>query len=279
MEKKEQKSPHGWFIILLIVFTMCVFLFVMVCTGQESTSVPHKPKRITTSAPFFFSTTPPPTAVKIVREGNVLHRNDKIDLVKGSMKKHFHSLPDVVKTADDNKTDAEKAVYSPKTVSLSLHGYEISKFSVGKSFYVYDCQTSITPSSLMVTILMELPEISVEFKDHPEYSMCCPTINPYIHVVELVYSWGYKKDTMETNDYMTLSGIKICMVPWEDNLYRKAHEQVKNSPLYNVNVPTPLNLKKEELQDFLMKSGVLNQIAMVFNPPVSLMSAQNNTPI
>jgi len=150
---------------------------------------------------------------------------------------------------------------------------------VGKSFYIYDCNIATTPDYLVATILMELPEIKVEFKDHPEYSQYCPTINPYIHVVELVYMWGYDKKTMETDDFMTLSSLKIFMVSWEDNLYRKSYEQVKNSPLYKVNVPIPLNLKKEELYDFLTKSNIFTNVAMAFTPPITLQSIQNNTPV
>jgi hypothetical protein len=297
MEKKEQKSPHGWFIILLIVFTLCIFLLTMVYTmEQENVMVVRKMKKEHTTdllltknnnpgkkPLMLLTTTPtttslPPAAVKIQRGGKTLYRHDKTDLVNESMKRHLHSLPvvvDVVKKADD----VEITAYSEETVLLSLHGYEISNFSVGKNFYIYDCNIASTPDYLVATILMELPEIKVEFKDHPKYSQYCPTINPYIHVVELVYMWGYDKETMETDDFMTLSSLKIFMVSWEDNLYRKSYEQVKNSPLYKVNVPIPLNLKKEELYDFLTKSNIFNNVAMTFTPPVTLQSIQNNTPI
>lgn len=290
MEKKEQKSPHGWFIILLIVFTLCLFLLTMVYTmEQENVMVIRKLKRESTSdlpvknnpgkKPLMLTTTStPPVAVKIQRGGKTLYRNDKAELVNESMKRHLSSLPAVVDVEIKNE-NVETTAYSDGTVSLSLHGYDISKFSVGKSFYIYDCNIATTPDYLVATILMELPEIKVEFKDHPEYSQYCPTINPYIHVVELVYMWGYDKKTMETDDFMTLSSLKIFMVSWEDNLYRKSYEQVKNSPLYKVNVPIPLNLKKEELYDFLTKSNIFTNVAMAFTPPITLQSIQNNTPV
>lgn len=290
MEKKEQKSPHGWFIILLIVFTLCLFLLTMVYTmEQENVMVIRKMKRESTSdllvknnpgkKPLMItSTSTPPVAVKIQRGGKTLYRHDKTDLINESMKRHLHSLPAVV-DVDVKDANVEITAYSDETVSLSLHGYDISKFSVGKSFYIYDCNIATTPDYLVATILMELPEIKVEFKDHPEYSQYCPTINPYIHVVELVYMWGYDKKTMETDDFMTLSSLKIFMVSWEDNLYRKSYEQVKNSPLYKVNVPIPLNLKKEELYDFLTKSNIFTNVAMAFTPPITLQSIQNNTPV
>lgn len=290
MEKKEQKSPHGWFIILLIVFTLCIFLLTMVYTmEQENVMVIRKFKKHNNMTDpkknpgknlltLTSTSTTPPTAVKIMRGGKTLHRHDKTDLINESMKRHLHSLPAVVDVSLKNE-NVETTAYSDDTVSLSLHGYEISKFSVGKSFYIYDCNIATTPDYLVATILMELPEIKVEFKGHPEYSQYCPTINPYIHVVELVYVWGYDKKTMETDDFMTLSSLKIFMVSWEDNLYRKSYEQVKNSPLYKVNVPIPLNLKKEDLYDFLTKSNVLNNIAMAFTPPIILQSIQNNTPV
>lgn len=291
MEKKEQKSPHGWFIILLIVFTLCLFLLTMVYTmEQENVMVIRKMKKESTSdlmlknnnpgkKPLMItSTSTPPVAVKIQRGGKTLYRHDKTELVNESMKRHLSSLPAVVDVSVQNE-NVETTAYSDETVSLSLHGYEISKFSVGKSFYIYDCNIATTPDYLIATILMELPEIKVEFKGHPEYSQYCPTINPYIHVVELVYMWGYDKKTMETDDFMTLSSLKIFMVSWEDNLYRKSYEQVKNSPLYRVQIPVPLNLKKDELYDFLTKSNIFTNVAMAFTPPITLQSIQNNTPV
>jgi hypothetical protein len=290
MEKKEEKSPHGWFIILLIVFTLCIFLLTMVFTmEQENVMVIRKLKKEPKTDPIMTkknnpwkmlttTTSTPPSAVRIIRSGKTLRHHDKTDLVNESLKRHFHSLPEVVDVfvRDENE---EIRAYSEDTVSLFLHGYEISRFSVGKNFYIYDCNISTTPEYMIATILMEIPEIKVVFKDHPEYSQYCPTINPYIHVVELVYAWGYDRQTMETDDFMSLSDLKIFMVSWEDNLYRKSYEQVKNSPLYNVNIPIPLNLQKEELYDFLMKSNVLNNVAMAFSPPIKLQSIQNNTPI
>lgn len=290
MEKKEEKSPHGWFIILLIVFTFCIFLLTMVFTmEQENVMVIRKLNKEPKTDPIMTkknnpwkmlttTTSTPPSAVRIIRSGKTLRHHDKTDLVNESLKRHFHSLPEVVDVSvrDENE---EITAYSEDTVSLFLHGYEISRFSVGKNFYIYDCNISTTPEYMIVTILMELPEIKVVFKDHPEYSQYCPTINPYIHVVELVYAWGYDRQTMETDDFMSLSDLRIFMVSWEDNLYRKSYEQVKNSPLYKVDIPIPLNLQKEELYDFLMKSNVLNNVAMAFSPPIQLKSIQNNTPI
>lgn len=290
MEKKEHKSPHGWFIILLIVFTLCVFLLTMVYTiEQENDTGVVKQQKLkkgkeknTTSNPVKklnvnpTTTLPPTTNIKIVRGGKVLYRHDKLEIVNDALKRHLHSLPDVISNSKEN---IEKTAYSTKDVSLLLHGYEINNISIGKSFYIYDCNVVPTAECLVVSILMELPEIKVEFKDHPEYSQYCPSINPYIHVVELVYLWGYNKKTLEANNYMKLSNLKIFMVSWEDNLYRKSYEQVKNSPLHNVNVPIPLNIKKEELYDFLMNTNVLNEISMIFNPVISLKSIQNNTPI
>jgi hypothetical protein len=291
MEKKENKSPHGWFIILLIVFTLCIFLLTMVCSvEQQNVMIIQKlqkpvdqcttssdPKTLILTTPRSASSTPP-TAVKMLRGGNVLRRHDKLDLINETLKRHLHSLPDVINVSIKDMS-AEQTAYSMDTVSLQLHGYDISSLSVGKNFYIYDCNITTTPEYLVATVLMELPEIKIHFKDHPVYSEYCSTINPYIHVVELVYMWGYNKDTMETDDYMKLSDLKIYMVSWEDNLYRKSYEQVKNSPLYKVDIPMPLNIKKEELHDFIIKSGVLNNIAMAFTPTITLQAIQNNTPI
>lgn len=301
MEQKEYRSPHGWFIIVLIIFTLCVFLWTMVYTmGQENVVILRKYKQespddmcgcgdntATASGAaanrLSINTTSssqiPTTAIKIMRHGKPLHRHDKTDLMNEALKRHVHSLPDTI-DVESKDADVGTTAYSTKTVSLDLHGYEINKLSVGKNFYIYDCSITTTPDHLVVKILLELPEIKVEFKDHPIYSEYCPTINPYIHVVELVYLWGYDKSTMETDMYMKLSNLKITMVSWDDNLYRKSYEQVKNSPLYKVNIPMPLNLKKEELHDFLIRSNIFNTIGTTFSPPILLQPiVSSNTPI
>jgi hypothetical protein len=284
MEKKEHKSPHGWFIILWIVFTLCVFLLTMVYTIEQENDKetnPQSKKERATNSPVKKLTVSPmttllPASVKIVRGGKVLYRHDKLDIIADSLKRHLHSLPDVI--SNSNESDEKKA-YSTKDISLSLHGYEINSISVGKSFYIYDCNIVPTAESLVVSILMELPEIKVDFKDHPEYSQYCPLINPYIHVVELIYLWNYNKNTLKPHHNMKLTNLKIFMVSWKDNLYRKSYEQVKNSPLHNVKTPIPLDLKKEELYNFLMESNIFNEVFMIFNPEISLQSIQNNTPI
>ena len=321
MEKKEYKSPHGWFIILLIVFTLCIFLWTMVYTmGQENVIVIRKYKKevssngngdgngnmmmmdddsdqcssnllkldilgkkplMTTTLATTTSTSNVPNAsVKIIRGEKPLTRHDKTDLINEAMKRYVRSLPNTM--IDIVEGNAQTSAYSVESVSLDLHGYEIAKFSVGKSFYIYDCNITPTPDKLVITILMELPEINVEFKDFPVYSMYCPTINPYIHAVELKYVWAYDKETFVLEDFMKLSSLKITMVSWDDNLYRKSYEQVKNSPLYKVDVPVPLNLKKEELYNFLTKSSIFSTIPMIFNPPISLQQIQgssSSTPI
>lgn len=283
--QKQNRSSNGWIIIFLIIFTLCTFLWAMVYTVEQENNRTYKcaeQEKITTektptSLPLFTST-PPPNPVKILRNEKILNRYEKMDVINDAMKRHFHSLPNTIDLMEDKRPTHN--VYSIRDLNLSLHGYEISSFSIGKSFYIYDCTiVPVANNQLMTTILMELPEINIVFKDHPEYSKYYPTINPYIHVVELVYFWEYDKDTLETKNQMILSNIRIVMVSWENNLYRKSYEQVKNSPLYKANVPIPLNLKKEELYDFLTRGGVLDQIPMIFNPPITLQPIHKNTSV
>lgn len=288
MEKKEiDKSPHGWVIIFLIVFTLCIFLWAMVNTvDQENIHLKRKQfpdvcshtTSTTKTSEKILTTTPSPiTNIKVIRNGKVLNRHQKMDTIQEAIKRHIHSLPDIIQVSSGSSSeDVLHNAYSIRDVSLSLHGYEISNFSVGKNFYIYDCTIVPMNNYLMITILMELPEIKIVFKDHPEYSMYCPTINPYIHVVELVYLLEYDPDTLEIVQQMNLSNLRIFMVSWENNIYYKSYEQVKNSPLYKSDIPFPLNIKKEELYDFLMKSGVLDQIPMIFNPPITLQTISNN---
>lgn len=278
MDKKEYKSPHGWIIIFLIVFTLSIFLITMVYTVdnknlkliQQNFSTTEK--KISTIIP----TTISPTPLRIIRDGKVLFRHNKIDTIHDAMKRYLHSLPNNIEVSSE-KTYFTHDVYSTKNITLFLHGYEINKVSIEKNFYIYDCTIIPTNDYLVVTILMELPPIHVEFKDYPEYSQYCPSINPYIHVVELVYHWGYDKKTLETFNNMKLSNLKIYMVEWENNLYRKSYEQVKNSPLSQTNIPIPLDLKKEDLYNFLISSTLLNEIPMIFNPSIKLQTFETNT--
>lgn len=269
---EKYKSPHGWFIILLVVFTLGVFLLTIVYSIEDDpkssrttinpeTTIQTQPK-ITTSTPI---------TAKVVQGGRVLHQKEKTDLTKESFRRYLHSLPESIHLGDQPMKD----VYSNQNIQLKLHGYEISKVSVGKSFYLYECMIVPMDDHLLVTLLIELPEIQVEFKDHPEYSQFCPSINPYIHVVELVYRWGYDKETLETFNHMKLSNLKIRMVPWKDNLYNKSYEQVKNSPLYKADVPMPLRIEREDLYDFLKQSTIFDEIPMVFNPPIVIQSLEN----
>lgn len=269
MEKKENKSPHGWFIIVLIILTLTVFLFVMVSSSPNTkqTITVHKAHKETNVQ--LVMPTSPPVAIKITRNKKVLYKNDKREIVQEAITRYLNSLPDTIQISKESYEEETRA-YSTKSLSLSLHGYEISEFSVGKNFLVYDCTIVPTTDHLTVTILMELPPWEITFKDHPEYSQFCPSINPYIHAVELVYQWGYDNTSMDLYNNMRLSNLKIRMVPWENNLYNKSYEQVKNSPLYKSPVPMPLNLQKGDLYDFLIKSEVFATIPMIFNPPLKL---------
>lgn len=302
MEKNEYKSPHGWLIIFLIVFSLSVFLVAMVLsvdpdkkskvgiatttsttlgTKKNPNSNPNSNTTLTVDNPIkskpkaLVSTTIPPIADRVARNGKVLRRHDKVAIVGETLKRHLHALPDKIVLAKDEELDVRTA-YSTKDITLMLHGYEVADISVGKNMYIYDCSIVPTTDYLVVTVLMELPQISVTLKDHPDYSLYYPTINPYIHVVELVYVWGYDKETLETHPRMDLTNLKIFMVSWENNMHRKSYEQVKNSPLYKSNVPAPLDLKKEELYDFLTKSKILEKVPMLFNPPIVLQSSPHN---
>lgn len=269
MEKKSlPSSPHGWLVILMIVFSLCVLLLAIVFTSTEP-NVHCRPQLSQQLLPPSETTTPPTNASQLIQGTKVLYRKEKTDLIQETLRRYVNALPPQIHTTELKPTNTTAT--TTKT-ALSLHGIEISNFSVGKTFYIYDCNIAPSTNHIVVSILMEIPEITIEFKDRPEYNQCCPTINPYIHAVELVYSWGYNKDNLETYNGMKLTNLKIYMVSWEDNLYNKAYQQVKNSPLYKSNVPAPLDLQKEELYDFLKESNLFERIPMVFDPPIKLHS-------
>lgn len=247
MEKKNnQSSPHGWLIILMIVFSICVLLMTLVFT-VAATDV-NRGKR--TILPKPIEKTQKITGTFGVRKGSkMLSKNEKTNLIQEAMRRYFNSIP-------------------PIKVDLAMHGMQISNIKVGKNFYIYDCQMVPMSDHMVVTILMEMPEISIEFKDRPDYSQCCPTINPYIHVIELSYSWGYNKKTYEAYNGMKLMNIKLYMVQWKDNLYKKAYEQVRNSPLYESKIPPPIDLQEKELYDFIKGTTLFERLPMVFDTPL-----------
>jgi hypothetical protein len=260
-------------IVLLIVFSLGVFLTATVLTTKP---VPPPPVKKVQPLPPPPKTKRPLTLLEVSRNGKVMRRHEKSDTIQESVRRLLRSLPD--KIVVENYSDD---VRPPCKMSseLALHGYGVASVSVGKSFYMYDCSITQADDHLVVVVLMELPEIAVVLRDHADYSKFYPNINPYVHAVELVYKWGYDADTLETHDAMHLTNLRIFMVSWEDNLYRKSHEQVKNSPLYRVPVPTPLNLKKEDLYDFLMGSGIFKHVPMIFDPPIVMFSLQDTTPV
>ena len=269
---EKYKSPHGWLITLLIVFSLAVFLTATVLTTKPpTTAIKVVDKGLPPTRVDLFPPAPPTEYMHVARNGRVLRRHDKSDVVQEAMRRLLQSFPDRVMVEGFKPSEG-----------LSLHGYAVGSVSVGKSFYLYDCTIVQAADHLVVRILMELPEIRVALRDHPTYSEYYPTINPYIHAVEVAYKWGYNPKTLETDDNMRLTNLRLMMVSWEDNLHRKSYEQVKNSPLYRVNVPLPLELKKEDLYDFLTNIGLFDNVPMVFDPPIVLVPVRHEgraTPI
>lgn len=270
---ENYKSPHGWLIILLIVFSLGVFLTATLLTTTPKTTAKMIGKD---PPPTNVDLMPPAPASKnmsVARNGKVLRRHDKQEVVHEALRRLFYSFPD--KLVMEPYKDDKRPPYKSEG-AFFLHGYAVESVSVGKSVYLYDCTIMQASDHLVVRVLMELPEVRVLLQDHPEYSKYYPTINPYIHAVEATYKWGYDPNTFETHDSMRLTNLKLMMVSWQDNLYRKSFEQVKNSPLYRVNVPLPLELQQEELHGFLTATGILNNVPMIFDPPIVLVPALRN---
>lgn len=267
MEKNEYKSPHGWLIITLIVLSLGVFLMAMVRTTndyQSTTPVLFEPKKTTTTTTTTCPGSTAPFSYVLARNGDVMSGNDKKDVVQEILKEHFASMP------------------LKKQVSLDLQKLKVNEISVGKNFFIYDTSMTTTPDYVTIKILMEAPELKVSFKDQPIYNEYYPSLNPYIHTLELIYILEFNKMTLQPKTTMKLSSLKISMTPWDANLNKKSFEQIKNSPLHKLQLPSPLNIQKSELYDFLLKSDIFNTIK-VKNGLISLepISTKNlhNTPI
>ena len=262
MEQTE-KSPHGWLIITLIIFTLCVFLMIMLYSVDGTEIVLYK--RVKNVA---VAQTSPPEPVPLLgsltlRKGDkILNHHEKTNLSKESIRKYVHSF----------------SIESPD--KFELHNQPVSSVSFGKEFFIYDVKIVPTSSKIIVTILIELPSIEVVIGSG-DYSKLYPLINPYIHVAELTFEWNFNMFTYVMNDSMKLKTMKLFMVNWENNRYNNTYIQTKNSPLFMVNIPEPFNLSEDELHTFIINTGIFEEIPIVAEETIYIeeISASSSTPI
>lgn len=253
-----KQDTHRFF-ICIAVFATIVALLILVCAVPPSGGCNKKSILLTTTMPPELPSVP----LEVCRLENVLTSKDHKIVSKNGIKEKMHA-----------------GVRLPSEKSLQLHDKPVSKVTIDKNFFIYDVQVLFVSDHFMVTILMELPPVRVWYEDK-EYYEFYPLLNPYIHVVELTYNWGFDKQTFEMDKEMRLEKMELHMVPWESNRYQTMYVQTKSSPLYLAKIPEPIPFSEKELHAFLREIHLLETIPMeeglsakpVNTSPVSMLSS------
>lgn len=236
-----KQETHRFF-ICMAVFATIVALLVLVCiVPQQQQQDNRSQKVITTTTPSPLPQVPEGTHFEVCQLDKVLTTKDHMDLSKKAIKEKM-----------------SKEVPSQK---LMLRDKVVNKVTIEKNFFIYDVQVLSVSDHFLVTILMELPPVRVWYEDK-EYYQFYPLINPYIHVVELTYKWGFNPYTLEMDKDMTLESMKLHMVGWDSNRYYTMFIQTKNSPLYLSKIPKPIPFTEKELHSFLQDTKLLDTINM-----------------
>lgn len=272
-DPEQYRSPHGWLIMFLILMTMGVFLLV-VLTATASPSPcqsllcmslnKDEPSTIKKStmppallAPMAMTTAPPMTTTGVMKrlliDGKTADHSSIIRLMNEELRRHFSSLPPNLPLQPSSSLQQPSSLQPvAAAVGLDLGGKRVTRISVGKNFYIYDCKIIHRPSNpyLEATLLIDLPSIEINFSTI--YAKYYPLINPYIHVVELHYRWGFTDGIMDS--IMSLESIRLYMVDWSMNRYRNMYIHTKNSPMCFSDMPEPIPFTQEQLHQFLLQS-------------------------
>ena len=301
-------SPHSWMIMLMIIMTMGVFLYILVSTVSVPPPIASSPMITNGPFPSKKKTLSPSSMDTTVDHANgadhLDNTKDQHSLYSSShhilydnatntpvthtqllqfssdwMKRYFASLPKIIRPsgamttdhpATANKTDDDSSI---TTGSWMLGTTAVSSAEVMPSqFFIYDTKIVFDPktSSYMFTLLMDLPPIRISIS--PIYSKYYPEINPYIHTIELTYSWKFIKTTGTLLPTMTLSSMKISPVPWETNRYYMMYIQTKNSPLCLPDMIPPVSFTEEELKSFLLQTEIFSVVNTNSPPSVDIIS-------
>lgn len=273
MVKKNvpNQDNHAWLVVFLVLFSMAVFLLVIITViprqqkmdndvvvsstiiesishGIEKTTEALKEdstppvKNGATTIPPYIVTTPPPFAPDrsgkepvLYRDDNLLSRADLLKCVQKWVRTHFQT----------NSTPRGDG---------SLGGHLVQSVAVDRNFYIYDVKMTYDASraAFLLTVLMELPTIRVVL--YQPYSTFYPTLNPYIHVVEVTF----QLDTHQK--YLSFVSIDITMVDWKVNRYKTMYEETKNSPICLPTMPKPIRFTKTELSAFILSYRLFDRI-------------------
>ena len=285
VKKIPEQNNHAWLIVFLVLLSMAVFLLVIITIVPRSDYMKQQNgddvvvstiienlsdddmKKTTTEArrdahgstsgdggaikndihdtmtvPPYVVSTPPPmipdksgTEPVLYKDNNLVTRADLLKCVQKWVRAHLQ-------TNSAPRGDG------------SLGGHLVQSVAVDRNFYIYDVKMTYDASraAFLLTILMELPTIQVVL--YQPYSTFYPTLNPYIHVVEITF----QLDTHQK--YLSFVSIDITMVDWKVNRYKTMYEETKNSPVCLPTMPKPLRFTKMDLSSFILSHRLFHMI-------------------
>lgn len=282
VKKIPEQNNHAWLVVFLVLLSMAVFLLVIITIVPRSDYIRKQSsddvidtmiienlsddvKKTTTEAlkdargstsgdggakngiydttvPPYVVTTPPPiipdksgTEPVLYKDDNLVTRADLLKCVQKWVRSHFQ-------TNSKPRGDG------------SLGGHLVQSVAVDRNFYIYDVKMTYDASraAFLLTILMELPTIQVVL--YQPYSTFYPTLNPYIHVVEITF----QLDTHQK--YLSFVSIDITMVDWKVNRYKTMYEETKNSPVCLPTMPKPIRFTKMDLSSFILSHQLFHMI-------------------
>lgn len=235
-DKKPPKQNSGWFILFAVFFTIATFLLILLqATPASSTPPTNKIETLTNSSMAF------------VGNKVLLHKKEKVEktklntLTQDWLKRYFESVSGDIGNG------------------LLLKEQKIKGVQVGKSFLVYDVKLISKNNGFLLHLTMEPPEIYLKWENEI-YVSFYPFLNPYIHVMDLIYTWTW---TDQPNFNLQLEQMDIQTVSWTSNRYHNNYRDLKSSPLYKMPVPEPADFSKEEILSFLKKLGLFQTLTVV----------------
>lgn len=229
------KQQNGWLVLFLIFLTLAVFLMVLL---QNIPSVATKTGLVVTPAP-------PVSIVNkyLTLKGEKVERPQLFILIQIWLNRFFESV-------------SQDLGAGKKLGKLTVREVQLAN----KNFLLYDAKLQPEKKGFIVRLTIDPPQMLVRWKDQEEYTKFYPSLNPYIHALELEYIWVW---TGKPEFNLVLSKLDFQMVDWKDNAYNKNYKDTKNSPLYRMCIPEPHNWSKQELLIFLTTMGLFNKITVV----------------
>lgn len=237
---KPTKQNSGWFILFAVFFTIAIFILFLLQATSPSSSQTNPSTVVATSTGSNVSSGSSSNKLLVYKKEKVEkpHLNT---LTQDWLKRFFESVSENVGNG------------------LVVRGQTVKGVQVGKSFLIYNVKLTSKNNGFLLHITMEPPELKIQWENEI-YGQFYPLLNPYIHVMDLIYTWTW---TGQPTFTLQLEQMDVQTVPWKSNRYHNDYRDIKGSPLYKVPVPEPLDLSKEEITEFLKSTGIFQTLTVV----------------